>query len=451
MKICLDLEKVVGKNYDEFLYSRKRYVVCKGGRGSKKSCTAAVKIIYFMMKYQRFKPNTLVIRRFFNTHKNSTRAQLIWAIKALGVQDLWNIPKAELTLTYKPTGQQILFRGMDDPQSITSITVEEGYLCWVWIEEAFQITSEDDFDKLDMSIRGSLPKELFHQFILTFNPWSEKHWLKRRFFDNPDNDTLALTTNYTMNEFLSEGDIRLFEKMKQRFPKRYRVEGLGEWGISEGLIFSNWKEQNFNISEVLEQNKDKRDKNGCYAFVSVHGMDFGYNDPTAFVGVYADTVEYKLYIFYEYYEVQMENRKIATALIDAGFSESSICADSEDPRTINELKNLGLKGIYGAKKGAGSVLGVIQKLQDYEIIVSPRCPHTIEALSNYAWKKDKITGALLNEPEHDFSHIPDALRYGTENLASAAALYAEYAAKQKERDKNRKKGKSLEMILQGLR
>lgn len=170
MDFNLNLEKAVGFNYDDFLYSKKRYLVCKGSRGSKKSCTTALKIIYFMMKYLAYKPNTLVIRKYFNTHKNSTRAQLIWAIDKLGVRDLWNIPKGELTLTFRPTGQQILFRGMDDPQSITSITVSDGYLCWCWLEECFQITKEEDFNKLDMSVRGKLPPELFHQFILTFNP-----------------------------------------------------------------------------------------------------------------------------------------------------------------------------------------------------------------------------------------------------------------------------------------
>lgn len=417
MTLNLDIQEAVGLNYDDFLYSKKRYIVCKGSRGSKKSCTAALKIVYFMMKYSRYKPNTLVIRKYYNTHRNSTRAQLIWAIDKLGVRDLWRIPKGENTLTFIPTGQQILFRGMDDPQSITSITVPDGYLCWVWIEEAFQITKEEDFNKLDMSIRGKLPPELFHQFILTFNPWSDRHWLKARFFDNPDENTLAITTNYKMNEFFSESDVRLYEIMKERYPRRYRIEGLGEWGIAEGLIFENWHEEDFDIEKLKEQNERKKDKRGLPAFVSVHGMDFGYNDPTFFCGAYADKKDYKIYVYYEFCEVQMENRKIAAKLIQDGFGDAIIRADSEDPRTINELRLLGLRGIRGAKKGAGSILGGIQKLQDYEIIVSPKCPHFIEMISNYAWKKDRMTDKIMNEPEHDFSHGLDALRYGCEDLS----------------------------------
>ena len=79
-------------------------------------------------------------------------------------------------MTYIPTGQKIYFRGLDDPLKVTSITVEIGYLCWCWIEEAYEIMNEDDFNMLDESIRGAIPEEtgLFKQITLTFNPWNEK-------------------------------------------------------------------------------------------------------------------------------------------------------------------------------------------------------------------------------------------------------------------------------------
>ena len=419
MNMNIDLQKIVGKNYNRFWHSKKRYIACKGSRGSKKSTTTALKYIYLMMYYfhtYNLKPNLLVIRRYMNTNWDSTRAQLIWAINKLGVSHLWKIPKGEHTLTYRPSGQQILFRGFDDPQSITSITVADGNLCWVWIEEAFQITSEEDFNKLDMSIRGNIPEPLFKQITLTFNPWSDKSWLKKRFFDNPDENTDTFTTNYMMNEFLGEDDVKIFETMKEKNPRRYKIEGLGEWGIAQGLIFENWKVEDFEIEELIREHYNEKTTRGLPLFVSCNGMDFGYNDPTVMIGAYADRKNYKIYVYYEFYEVMMENRKIAGKLITDGFGESIIRADSEDPRTINELRLLGLHGIKGAKKGAGSVLGGIQKLQDYEIIVSPRCPKMIESLSNYAWKKDRLTDKIMNEPDHEFSHAPDALRYGCEEL-----------------------------------
>ena len=246
------LKEIVGRGYTRFWNCRdKRYIAIKGSRGSKKSKTVALRSICLMEELGNKAlrdgtdafPSMVVIRRYWNTHRDSTRAELIWAIGQLGSSKFWNVPKGDLTLTYKPTGQKILFRGMDDVQSITSITVSVGYLCFVWFEEFFQITNERDFDKVDMSIRGRLPDGLFHQIVMTFNPWSDRHFAKRKFFDTSDDDVLALTTTYKCNEFLSEKDIARYEKMRVQNPRRYRIEGLGEWGIAEGLIFENWKEK----------------------------------------------------------------------------------------------------------------------------------------------------------------------------------------------------------------
>ena len=290
-EVKLSLKSIVGQGYDEFWKCTKRYRAVKGSRGSKKSTTTALWYVFNMMKFYyqyNLKPNVLVVRRYFNTNWDSTRAQLIWAINKLQVTHLWKIPKSEHTLTFIPSGQQILFRGLDDPQSITSITVPDGYLCWVWFEEAFQITSEEDFNKIDLSIRGEIPSPLFKQFTFTFNPWSDKHWLKRRFFDNPDENTFTLTTNYMVNEFLGKDDVEVYEQMKILNPRRYAIEGLGEWGISEGLIYTNWRIEEFDVQDLLDENRNQKDKRGLPNLVSCNGMDFGYNDPTAFVGAYAD-------------------------------------------------------------------------------------------------------------------------------------------------------------------
>ena len=126
---------------------------------------------------------------------------------------------------------------------ITSITVAKGYLCWLWVEEAYEVDSEDAFNMLDESIRGEIPKEtgLFKQITLTFNPWSESHWMKARFFDaDPDPDILAMTTNYMCNEWLDEADLKVFETMKEQNPTRYKVAGLGDWGIDGGQVFEEW-------------------------------------------------------------------------------------------------------------------------------------------------------------------------------------------------------------------
>lgn len=163
----------------------------------------------------------------------------------------------------------------------------------MWLEEAYEVTDEEAFDRLDESIRGQLPEGLFTQITITFNPWSERHWLKKRFFDaEPNPNLFTATTNYMMNEFLSDSDLALFEAMKKN-PRRYRVAGLGDWGLTEGLVYDNWEEKLFNIDEV-------RRRRGVR---SAFGLDFGYtNDPTALFCGLIDVGSKAIFVFDELYE-----------------------------------------------------------------------------------------------------------------------------------------------------
>ena len=174
MRIEVNVPELVGGGYGTFWRSKHRYRVIKGGKASKKSTTAALWYIVNMMMLKD--ANLLVVRLVENTHRNSTFAILKWAIQQLKVGDKWKATTSPLELKYLPTGQKILFKGFDDWQKLASTTVESGYLCWVWIEEGFEISSEQSFEKLDLSMpRGALPPHLFPQTTITFNPWSEKH------------------------------------------------------------------------------------------------------------------------------------------------------------------------------------------------------------------------------------------------------------------------------------
>ncbi|NFO71986.1 PBSX family phage terminase large subunit [Clostridium botulinum] len=399
----INIPSKIGKGYGTFWRYKGRYRVIKGGRGSKKSTTEAQWIIYNMMKYPL--ANTLVIRRVFNTHKDSTWTQLKWATNNLEVSHLWNFSKSPLEATYIPTGQKILFRGLDDPMGITSITVEVGYLCWCWFEEAFQVMNEDDFNKVDMSIRGELPPGYFKQITLTFNPWSEKHWLKKRFFDSKDSDILALTTNYKCNEFLGDDDRIIFKKMKKNNPRRYKIEGLGKWGIAEGLVYDNFEELEFSVEEISKKPN----------VISLFGLDFGYtNDPTAFIALLVDKTTSSIYIFDEIYKKALTNKDIYNEISYKGYAKERIIADSAEPKSIEELKRLGLRRMKAARKGKDSILFGIQKLQDYKIYVHPRCENTLVELNNYIW--DNKEGQVLNKPIDDYNHLMDAMRYATENM-----------------------------------
>ena len=399
----INLPQIVGKGYATYWNYKGRYRVVKGGRGSKKSTTTALWVIYNMMKYPL--ANTLVIRRVFNTHKDSTYTQLKWASNILKVSHLWKFSKSPLEATYIPTGQKILFRGLDDPMSITSITVEHGHLCWCWFEEAFQVMNEDDFNKVDMSIRGELPKGYFKQITLSFNPWSEKHWLKKRFFDIKDEDVLAITTNYTCNEFLGEDDKKLFEKMKINNPRRYNIEGLGNWGIAEGLVYSNFEELDFNVENIKKRPNVK----------SAFGLDFGYtNDPTAFIASLIDLDNMEIFIFDEHYQKAMSNKDIANMIKYKGYAKERIVGDSSEPKSIDDIKRQGIYRIKGARKGKDSILNGIQYIQDFKIYVHPKCENTIIELSNYVW--DTKEGNVINKPIDDYNHLMDALRYSLEDI-----------------------------------
>lgn len=411
--VAVSLPELIGGGYKQFWNWRGRYLVCKGSRGSKKSTTAAFKIIYNLMKYP--KTNALIIRRYDVTHRESTFAQLKWAINRMQVAHLWRSSISPMQLTYLPTGQRVIFRGLDDPQSIASITMEDGYLNFVWIEEAYQIENEEDFDKLDLSIRGSLPDNLYKQFILTFNPWDQHHWLKKRFFDNPDPDTLAMTTTYKCNEWLGDDDRAIFERMKETNQRRYRVEGLGEWGVTEGLVYENWEIRDFNWRALAAQT----DNNGYPTCEARFGMDFGFTtDATGFIAVLVDEKRHTLYIFDEWYQHAATNKQIYEALRHLDYHKCRIKADSEDPRTINELYLLGLTRIVGAQKGQDSVRSGIQRLQDYKMYVHPKCQNTIIELSNHCWEKNR-EGKLTGRPAPDgFHHLLDALRYATEDIGT---------------------------------
>ena len=409
------LPDIVGRGYKTFWNFRGRYRVCKGSRASKKSKTTALWFIYNLMQLPG--SNLIVIRKTYRTLKDSCFTELKWAINRLGVNQWWEVKESPLEMTYKPTGQKIYFRGLDDPLKVTSITVETGCLCWGWIEEAYEIMNEADFDMLDESIRGEVSEGLFKQWTFTFNPWNEHHWIKKRFFDcEPDPEILALTTNYMCNEWLDDADKKVFERMKRDNPRRYRVAGLGDWGIVDGLVYENWKEQAFKITRKADIKPEQKTDDVVIIddLKAVHGLDFGYtNDPSAFFVGFLDLEHKKLYVWDEFYEKALSNKKIFEKISSMGYKKERITADSAEPKSIDELQSLGLTRITGAKKGKDSISNGIQWIQDLEIIVHPRCVNFLTEISNYTWDTDKF-GNKLNKPIDDFNHLMDAMRYALE-------------------------------------
>lgn len=231
---------------------------------------------------------------------------------------------------------------------------------------------------------------------------NEHHWIKKRFFDNPDDETLAMTTNYLCNEWLDDADLKVFETMRKQNPRRYQVAGLGDWGIVDGLVYENWEEKAFSIEEIRK----------IQGIKTAFGLDFGYtNDPSALFCGFIDRASKTIWVFDEMYAPGMSNETIADEVQRMGYRKEQIIADAAEPKSINRLRELGLSHIRKASKGKDSILNGIDFIQDYHIIIHPKCVNFLTEISNYTWDTDTKTGRKINKPIDDFNHLMDAMRY----------------------------------------
>ena len=347
----------------------------------------------------------MVVRAVMNTHRDSTFAQLKWAQEKLNVSHLWQNTVSPMEMLYKPTGQKILFRGFDDVLKLASTTVNTGHLCFVWIEEAFEIEREEDFEKLDLSVpRGRVPAPLFKQTTITFNPWSEKHWLKKRFFDKCAKNVSCYSTNYLCNEFLDVTDREIFENMRKTNPNRYKVAGLGEWGIADGLVFENFSAEIPNIP-----------KEQYWKWHHFFGLDYGYtSDPTAFIALMVNPIDKLIYVYDEFYKCRMLNSEIADEIKRRGFAKEKIRADCAEPKSNDDLKRMGIARITPSLKGADSIINGITNISEYKIYVNPRCENTLKELSSYVWEKNP--NGVREKPVDKNNHLMDALRYAFQDV-----------------------------------
>lgn len=417
MEAVLSLDDLVGQGYNDFWHDKHFYRVVKGSRGSKKSMTTALNFIYRIMRYHY--ANLLVVRRFSNTNHDSTYAVLKKAIHLMKVDRLFKCNEGRPEITYIPTGQRIIFRGLDDPLKITSVDVDTGILCWAWFEECYEIESEDKFDTVVESIRGTYDDpDFFKQITLTFNPWSDRHWLKRAFFDDKTRhqDVFAMTTTFRINEWLDDKDRVRYLDLYRTNPRRARIVCDGDWGVAEGLIFENFDVKDFDWSKKIKQ-----------IGTVVTGLDFGFShDPTTLPSSIYDEDKKELWVFDELYKTGLVSSEIVQEIKLRGLQKATITADSATPMAIEEIKRGGVRRIRPMKKGKDSIETGISFMQGLKIHIHPRCKHTIEEFNTYVYSKDK-EGIWLNKPVDKNNHIIDAIRYSLMDYYSGA-----YRAKAKQ-------------------
>ncbi len=379
--------------------SKKRYIVLKGSAGSGKSVdTAQNYILRLLCDKGR---NLVCIRKSDITNRDSTYAELTGAIYRMfgnNAEQYWNIKQSPLQITCKANGNQIIFRGVNDEkqrEKLKSITFQRGKLTDVWIEEATEIT-QADFEIIDDRLRGELPEGQFYQIRMTFNPVNKNHWIKKVFFDIPDENTLTHHSTYLMNRFIDEAYKARMDRRKLVDPEGYQIYGLGEWGEIGGLILHNWE-----IRDISQNLND-------YDDVAI-GQDFGFNHANAILlcGMKDDNI----YILKEVYVFEKDTSEIIEMAADIPKNKQMWC-DSAEPDRIKMWTKAGFRA-RGVDKGgsAGSVKAQIDWLKQHKIYVHPSCVNTIKELQQWKWKKDERTGEYLDEPVAFQDDAMAALRY----------------------------------------
>ena len=395
--ITLQIKKnVFNAKYLPYLESySNRFEVYFGGAASGKSYFVAQKKLFANLTKER--RVTLIARKVGRTNRYSTFALIEGLIKSWGLARFFRINKSDLYIINETNGNRLLFVGREDVEKLKSIAGVTD----IWIEEASEIT-EDDFKQINLRLRGSEVKE--KQIILSFNPVSANHWLKKYFFDNKPENCVSIHSTYKDNRFLSDDDRAEIERLAEVDPVYWRIYGLGEWGILGGHILTNYRIEDFEPYDF---------KNRWILGRQYNGIDWGFNDPAAFIKV--GFHDGKIYVYDEFYQRGLDNSeliKIGKDFFDHG---ARITADSSEPARIKEWKKEGFK-IKGAKKGSDSVRFGLDFLRRHEIVINRSCQNFISEIQNYVYRKDK-NGELLEEPVDFNNHLIDALRYALEDIA----------------------------------
>ena len=388
------LEIRFNKAYKDAMHTKTRLRILYGGSGSGKSHHVALETLLNMLTNKNF--YMLAARKTNKSIRHSVYQLFIDLISQHNLASKFTTNKTEMSIRCI-NGARLITAGLDDAEKLKSIAG----INRIWVEEASEC-AESDINQLDLRLRGH--SEIGHQMTLTFNPISELHWIKKKYFDLPT-DAYILKTTYKDNAHIDDEYKQRLEKLQDEDYQYYRIYTLGEWGSLGNLIFTNWK--------VEDLSSIKHTFDNIY-----NGLDWGFAaDPFAAIRVHLDKTRKKLYIIGEIYRTGLHNDESA-ALVKALIGNERIVADSAEPKSIADYKRLGINCI-GAKKGQGSIEHGIRWLQGHEIIIDNSCTNTIKEISGYKWKEDKngnviprpvdinnhcLTGdTIVNTPDGDYT------------------------------------------------
>ena len=384
--------------------------IIKGGRGGWKSSYAALKIVELIMANPSM--HALCLRNVKDTLKDSVYEQIKWAINKLGVEDRFKCTTSPLKIVYRPSGQVIYFRGLDDPLKIKSIKPPHGYVGIIWVEEFDQITGGVTAlrNVKQSAVRGTDENGESKSVIFeTFNPpptaqaWANQYVAEIESRANTEAEkkgTEVLHVNYTdvPSEWLGSEFINEALDLKRANPRAYENEYEGKVTGTGGNVFTNVEIRTITDEEIENFEYIKQ------------GIDWGFfPDFFAFTRVYYDTARMTIYIFDEEARLRTGNEQLALEL--SAFKKTQTIADNAEPKSIAYFREQGYN-IRPCEKGAGSVdFGVKWLASRAKIVIDrARCPHTAKEFESYEYMKDKDGNFIGCYADKD-NHFIDSTRY----------------------------------------
>ena len=375
-----------------------------GGRGSTKSSFIGTMLPLGIM--QDPQANGIVFRKVASTIGTSVFEQVLWGIEALGVSDLWKATTSPYKLTYKPTGQVILFRGLDKAKKLKSVKVSRGYLKYLWFEELDEFAGEEEIRSVQQSVmRGG------SQFVVfkSFNPpISRQNWANQ-YVLTPRRKALRHRSCYTdvPPAWLGEQFFDDAEALKETNLRAYMHEYLGIPVGTGGEVFDN-----LDIRQISDEEKSHFDN--IYM-----GIDWGwYPDPFHWGKMHYDSTRKTLYIYDEYRVNKQSNAETWNNLVmlKGVTGTDLITADSAEPKSIGDYRDYGAL-CRPAIKGPDSVRYGIKWLQSLKsIVIDPvRCPETAKEFQNYEYERTEDGDVISGYPDEN-NHSIDMVRYAMERV-----------------------------------
>lgn len=389
------------------------HYVFKGGRGSTKSSFISLAIPLLIIKNPNI--HVVVFRKVGNTMKNSVWGQVVWGINRWGLDSLFHIPKSIANpIIYKPTGQQIMFFGLDDPNKVKSVKLPFGYIAVTWFEELDQYAGEAEIRKvLQSTMRGG---PIFWDFRSFNPPISNMNWANQYATDAMSRENTLVTSNTYLDvpeDWLGQAFLDEAEDLKETNPRAYEHEYLGIPVGTGGNVFEN--------VEALYMDDEL-----IMGFERIYsGVDWGwYPDPFAFVKCAFNANRRDLYIFAEFRTNKMSNKDTYNKLYneltygnDIPFMrpDEIVTCDSAEPKSVSDYKSYGGYGARPAEKGPDSIVYSMKWLQSLNhIYIDPnRCPGTYKEFVEYEYERDKNDEVISGYPDLN-NHSIDATRYSLE-------------------------------------